>query len=151
MTADAQGFSERLGPNAFAYAAWLIAMVATLASLFFGEVMKLPPCTLCWYQRICLFPLTALLATGIVLRDRHLTAYALPLVAVGLAIATYHNLIYYGLISEDLSPCTQGVPCSTRQIEWFGFITIPLMALAGFLSILICLLLHRHRQRSAGA
>src|SRR5687767_4932992 len=63
----------------FAYAAWVTAMVATLASLFFGEVMKLPPCTLCWYQRICLFPLTLLIAAGIVLRDKNLAYYTLPL------------------------------------------------------------------------
>jgi disulfide bond formation protein DsbB len=130
---------------AFAYAAWVTAMVATLGSVFFGEVMQLPSCTLCWYQRICLFPLTVILAVGIVLRDTRLTHYALPLVLAGLALAAYHNLIYYGIVSEELSPCTHGVPCSTRQIEWMGFVTIPLMAFFGFLSILICLLVHRHR------
>jgi disulfide bond formation protein DsbB len=92
-----------------------------------------------------MFPLTVILAVGIVLRDTRLTHYALPLVLAGLALAAYHNLIYYGIVSEELSPCTHGVPCSTRQIEWMGFVTIPLMAFFGFLSILICLLVHRHR------
>lgn len=133
----------------FAYAAWVTAMVATLASLFFGEVMKLPPCSLCWYQRICLFPLTALVAAGIALRDKNLAYYTLPLVVVGLGIALYHNLIYYGVVPETLSPCTQGVPCSSRQIEWLGFITIPLMALLGFISILVFLLAHQGTQRRA--
>lgn len=133
----------------FAYAAWTIALVASLGSLFFGEVMKLPPCSLCWYQRICLFPLTLVIGVGIALRDKNLFVYAAPLVVVGLGLALYHNLIYYGVVSEALSPCTQGVPCSTRQIEWLGFITIPLMALLGFLGILICLLIHRSRQRRA--
>jgi disulfide bond formation protein DsbB len=134
-------------PYAFAYAAWVTAMIATLASLFFGEVMKLPPCTLCWYQRICLFPLTFVIAVGIVLRDRHLVAYALPLVIAGLGLALYHNLIYYGFVSETLSPCAQGVRCDSRQIEWLGFITIPLMALCAFILILACLLAHRNRIR----
>src|SRR5688572_2641693 len=111
----------------FAYGAWTIALVATLGSLFFGEVMHLPPCSMCWYQRICLFPLTAVLAVGIALRDRNLFVYAAPLVVAGLGLALYHNLIYYGVVSEDLSPCTEGVPCDSRQIEWLGFITIPLM------------------------
>ncbi len=141
----------RLDSYAFAYAAWVIAMVATLASLFFGEVMKLPPCTLCWYQRICLFPLTVLIAAGIVLRDKNLAYYTLPLVVVGLGLALYHNLIYYGVVPETLSPCTQGVPCSSRQIEWLGFISIPLMALLAFLSILLCLLAHRSGLRRARA
>jgi disulfide bond formation protein DsbB len=135
------------GSARFAYAAWLIALVAMLSSLFFGEVMKLPPCTLCWYQRICLFPLPVLIAIGIVLHDRHLFTYAVPFVVAGLGFAVYHNLLYYGVIPETLSPCTGGVPCSSRQIEWLGFITIPLMSMSAFLAILISLLLHRRAQR----
>jgi disulfide bond formation protein DsbB len=127
----------------FAYAAWVIALVATLASLFLGEVMKLPPCTLCWYQRICLYPLTVIIAVGIALRDRQVVVYALPLVVVGLGFAVYHNLIYYRVIPEALSPCTGGVPCSSRQLELLGFITIPLMSLGAFLSILVSLIGHR--------
>jgi disulfide bond formation protein DsbB len=144
MTMDAPR-QER--PFAFAYAAWVVALVATLGSLFFGEVMKLPPCTLCWYQRICLFPLALVLAVGIAKRDRNLVAYALPLVIVGLGISLYHNLLYFGVIPETLTPCTQGVSCSARQLELFGFLTIPLLALGAFSSILACLLAHRTIQR----
>ena len=133
---------------AFAYAAWIIALAATLMSLFFGEVMKLPPCTLCWYQRICLYPLTVVIAVGIAFRDTRLNAYALPFAVAGLGFAVYHNLIYYGVIPEALSPCSEGVSCSTRQIEWLGFITIPLMALVGFLAILGSLAAHGRRQRN---
>jgi disulfide bond formation protein DsbB len=139
------------GSYMFAYAAWVTAIVASLGSLFFGEVMKLPPCSLCWYQRICLFPLTVVIAVGIALRDKNLFLYAAPLVVAGLGLAIYHNLIYYGVVSEALSPCTAGVPCSSRQIEWLNFITIPLMALFGFLAILACLMMHRGRQRRARA
>jgi disulfide bond formation protein DsbB len=131
----------------FAYVAWAIALSATLGSLFFGEVMKLPPCTLCWYQRVCLFPLPVVLAVGILCRDRRLPAYALPLVVGGLAVAVYHNLLYWGVIPEALSPCTEALSCKTRQIEWLGFITIPLMSLGTFAAILVCLLAHRARQR----
>ena len=131
----------------FAYAAWFIAVSATLVSLFFGEVMKLPPCSLCWYQRICLYPLTIVIAAGIVLRDGNLVHYALPLVLAGLGFSVYHNLLYYGVIPETLSPCTAGVPCSSRQIDWLGFISIPLMALGSFVSLLVTLLAHRRVQQ----
>jgi disulfide bond formation protein DsbB len=134
-------------PFGFVYVAWFLALVAMLTSLFFGEVMKLPPCTLCWYQRICLFPLVVILSVGIVFQDLRVWAYALPLVVAGLGLAVYHNLLYYGVIPEALSPCTQGVPCSTRQIEWLGFITIPLMALSAFLGIFVSLVAFRTRQR----
>ena len=130
----------------YAYTAWLIALVGMLMSLFFSEVMELPPCTLCWYQRICLFPLTVVLAVGVVRRDDSVLSYALPLVLVGIAISIYHNLLYYGVIPETLSPCTEGVSCREVQIEWLGFITIPLMALAAFVTILVSLLAHRSQR-----
>lgn len=129
-----------MGPTSWLYAAWLVALAATLGSLFFGEVMGLPPCTLCWYQRICMFPLALLLPVGIVLRDARVTWYCLPLVALGLAIAAYHNLIDYGVVPERLAPCGPGVSCAARPIEWFGFVTIPALALAAFAVIGACLL-----------
>jgi disulfide bond formation protein DsbB len=122
------------------YAAWTIALVATAGSLFFSEVMELPPCVLCWYQRIAMYPLVPIIAVGILANDRRVKAYALPLALAGLAIAFYHNLLYYGIIPESITPCQQGVSCTSRQIEWLGFITIPLLSLIGFISITVCLL-----------
>jgi disulfide bond formation protein DsbB len=130
-------------PPVFAYAAFGFALAAMLGSLFFGEVMKLAPCTLCWYQRVCLFPVPAILAVGIVLRDPRVVVYCLPLVLAGLGISVYHNLLQFGVIPETLAPCTEGVACSERQIELFGFITIPLMSMGAFAGILVLLLLHR--------
>ena len=93
-------------------------------------------------------PLTVLIAVGIVQRDDRFTAYVLPLVTLGALIAAYHNLLYYGVIAETLSPCVQGVSCSTRQLELFGFITIPMLSLFAFISILATVLLHRGSRRS---
>jgi disulfide bond formation protein DsbB len=122
------------------YAAWSIALVATLGSLFFSEVMGLPPCILCWYQRIAMYPLVVVIGVGILLRDARVTLYALPLALAGLALSVYHNLLYYGFVPESITPCAEGVSCTTVQIEWLGFVTIPLMALVAFLSVSVCLL-----------
>ena len=132
---------EAAGP--LAYAAWVVALVGVVGSLFFSEVMDLPPCMLCWYQRIALYPLVTVIGAGIILRDRRMKYYALPLAIIGLVIAAYHNLLYYGIIPETIAPCTQGVSCTTAQIEWLGFITIPLMALASFAFVILCLLFDR--------
>ena len=131
-----------LAPPNLTHLAWFQAIVATGGSLYFSEVMKLPPCVLCWYQRIAMYPLVAILAVGILTRDARLRLYALPLSLIGLGIAIYHNLLYYGVIPESIAPCTTGVSCTTRQIEWFGFITIPLLALVAFSVISIALILH---------
>ena len=99
--------------------------------------MKLPPCTLCWYQRICLYPLVVLLPVGILRGDHRVHLYALPLVVIGLGIAAYHNLLYYGVIPQSLSPCTAGAACNARQIDWLGFIGIPLLGLGAFVFLLV--------------
>ncbi len=111
---------------------WLVSLVSTLGSLFFSEVMGLPPCVLCWYQRICMYPLVVIATIGLLGRDAGAARYAWPLVLAGLGIAVYHNLLYYHLIPDAITPCTTGVSCTERQVVWFGFVTIPLLALAAF-------------------
>jgi disulfide bond formation protein DsbB len=125
------------------YLAWFISLVATIGSLFFSEVMGLPPCLLCWYQRVAMYPLVLVIGAGIVMRDSRVRNYALPLSLAGLVISVYHNLLYYGVIPESLTPCTQGISCTSRQIEWLGFITIPLMALAAFIGLTLCLMFYK--------
>lgn len=122
------------------YSGWFVALVATVGSLFFSEVMKLPPCVLCWYQRIAMYPLVVILGAAILRKDGAQRAYGLPFALTGTIIAIYHNLLYYELIPESITPCTSGVSCTSRQIEWAGFVTIPLLSLLAFV-ILTALLL----------
>ena len=131
-----------------AYLAWVIALLSMVGSLFFSEVMGLPPCVLCWYQRIAMYPLVLIIATGIATRDGRMRAYALPLALAGLAVSVYHNLLYYGVIPESLTPCSEGASCTERQLEWLGFVTIPLMGLASFVAVTLCLLLYRPKTES---
>ena len=125
------------------YAAWVVALVATAGSLFFSEVMELPPCILCWYQRIAMYPLVMVIGVGIAMRDPRWKYYALPLALGGLVVSVYHNLLYYGLIPESISPCKEGISCTTVQLEWLGFITIPLMALTAFVLVTLLTVLYR--------
>lgn len=129
------------------YIAWTQALVATIGSLGFSEILQLTPCTLCWYQRIAMYPLVLVLGAGIVLGDRRLALYALPLSVVGLAIATYHNLLYYGVLPEGIVQCALGVSCAERQLEWFGFVTIPVLSLIAFAVITLALLGHQRWSR----
>jgi disulfide bond formation protein DsbB len=130
------------------FVVWLTSLVATLGSLFFSEVMRLPPCTLCWYQRVCMYPLVVVSTVGLLRRDRAASLYAWPLALAGLAVAVYHNLLYYHLIPESIVPCTTGVSCTSRQVEWLGFVTIPLMSLTAFAIIAVSLAMFRAPARS---
>jgi disulfide bond formation protein DsbB len=114
---------------------FLIALAATLGSLYFGEILKYPPCTLCWYQRICMYPLVVIFGAAIWSSDSGFLKYSLLLSITGLLIASYHNLLYYGIIPDNITPCSQGVSCTTKQIEMFGFLTIPLMSWICFLAL----------------
>ncbi len=129
------------------YAAWATALIGMAGSLFFSEVMELPPCVLCWYQRIAMYPLVLIIGIGLATRDKRWKLYAFPLALIGLVVSIYQNLLYYGIIPENLSPCTQGVSCIQRQIEWLGFITIPLMGLTGFICICVCLVLYNPNKK----
>lgn len=114
---------------------FVASSVATLGSLFFSLVLNLPPCELCWYQRICMYPIMIISMVGLARKETTSFYYILPLALIGLGFAFYHNLLYYGVI-ENIVPCAQGVSCTSRQLQWFGFLTIPLMSLGGFLILL---------------
>ncbi len=129
------------------FGAWLVACSSTLGALFFSLTMQLPPCDLCWYQRIFMFPLAVILPIGLFPLDRKVVRYALPLAGLGWLIAVFHQLLVAGLIPKAIRPCTQGVPCSETVIEWFGFVTIPTLSLAAF-SAIIALLVVAHLRSS---
>jgi disulfide bond formation protein DsbB len=123
----------KTSPWTLVFGAWLVAAMATLGALFMSEIMGFAPCVLCWYQRIFMFPLVFILAAGLFPFDPKVLRYALPLAAVGLLVAGVHLLLVAGYIPESLAPCRQGIPCSTVQVQWLGFITIPLLSFFAFL------------------
>jgi disulfide bond formation protein DsbB len=129
------------------FLAWIIAAASTLAALFFGEVMQLPICVLCWYQRGFMFPLALILPLGLFPFDRRITRYGLVLAVPGMVVAAFHQLLVVGVIPDSIKPCTQGVPCSQTVASWFGFVTIPLLSVVAF-SFLVALLLAAHFRSS---
>jgi len=121
------------------FAAWFLATASTLGALFFGEVMKLPPCSLCWYQRIFMFPMALILPFALFPFDRNVVRAVLPLAGFGALFAAFHMLVVEGVIPEAIAPCRQGVPCSETVIEWFGFVTIPWLSMLAFGAIVVLL------------
>ncbi|WP_228126437.1 disulfide oxidoreductase [Candidatus Marinarcus aquaticus] len=120
---------------------FFISLIATLGSLFFSEVMEFIPCSMCWYQRIFMYPLVLIFLVNLLYPDDTLFKYAFPVAFTGFAFSVYHNLLMFGIIPEKIVPCIQGVPCSTRYIDWFGFITIPFLSLMAYGVIIITLIL----------
>jgi disulfide bond formation protein DsbB len=127
------------------FACWLIASGSALGSLFFSHVMGFAPCVLCWYQRIALFPLVLILPMGLFPLDAKVAKFALPLTIAGLLTAAYHNLLYVGLIPKSIQPCAQGVSCTEKYVEFFGFVSIPMLSLLALTAMTALLIIVKRR------
>ena len=123
------------------YITFGIAFAGIVGSLTFSELLGYPPCVLCWWQRICIYPLAVIALVGILRKDSKVLYYLLPLASIGWCIALYHNLLTWGVVSEALAPCTAGVSCITQPFALFGFITIPFLSLMALSSILVSLII----------
>jgi disulfide bond formation protein DsbB len=123
-------FWQQYGP----YLALATALTAMLGSLYYSEIAGFVPCTLCWYQRILMYPLTLIMLAGIVKQDRSLPDYVLPFSVIGTGVSTYHYLIQLGIVSHS-NACSVGIPCGLRYVNYLGFVTIPFMALTAFVII----------------
>lgn len=127
--------------------AFAVAVTATLGSLYYSEIAHFVPCRFCWYQRIAMYPLAFLLGIATVLRDRAIWRYALPLALVGAATSAYHYQLQ--LFPEQGSgSCSPEAPCTARYVWEWGFVSIPFLALSGFLAVAALMLLTRAAYRS---
>ena len=125
------------------------AIIAMSGSLFYSEILHLTPCVLCWYQRICMYPLVLLSAVAVWTDDKKAFRYILPLALIGFVIGLYHNLLYYNILPEAVAPCQLGVSCTTRYMSWLGFITIPLQSFTAFTIISATMLIKRREEKKA--
>ena len=127
-----------------------LALVASGSSLYLSETVGLVPCSLCWYQRIAMYPLVVLLGSAAVRRDIGVWRYGLPLSVIGLAISIYHVTIQWKP-TLDIGTCATGAPCTGRYLSVFGFISIPTMAGSVFLALAALMLLLRQLDATRNA
>jgi disulfide bond formation protein DsbB len=122
---------KKLLDNFGLYFAWLVAIAATAGSLYFSEVRAFVPCSLCWFQRIFMYPLVVVLGIASFRQDKKIIPYVLPLSIIGGLIAAWH-VLEENLPALELPICNVGVPCSVKYVNYLGFITIPVMSLTAF-------------------
>ena len=122
--------------------AGIVAVTATVGSLWFSKGAHFPPCELCWYQRIAMYPLALVLPIAAWRRDTSIRAYGIALATGGLLISAWHNYIET-FPSRDPGGCDPTNPCTVRWVEGLGFWTIPRMAAVAFVLILTLLGLDR--------
>lgn len=130
------------------FLAWVMVTIASLGSLFFSEVLEVPVCELCWYQRIAMYPLVLILALSLFPYDPKVVRSAGALAGVGWLIAMFQVLLIAGVIPENAQPCVRDVPCSETHIALLGFLNIPVLSLMTF-SVIGLLLFFTHRIESS--
>lgn len=126
--------------------AWAVATTCTVGSLYMSEVRHFTPCLLCWYQRICMYPLVVLLGIAALRRDRGIWRYALPIAVIGAAVSTYHYL-HERFPEAVTTSCDLSASCSTVWIWELHFLSIPGMAWVGFVLVSTLLLVARAAER----
>lgn len=127
--------TERLRPivDILLPLAFVIALVATLGSLYYSNVANFRPCRLCWWQRIMMYPMVPVLGIATFRRDVMGALYALPLALGGLGYGLYHTQLRWW--PDDSGSCDIDAPCSAIWVNTWGFVSIPFMATCGFIAI----------------
>jgi len=121
-------------------AAWLIALIAMVLSLYSSDVLSYPVCHLCWYQRICIYPLVIILGIGAFTNDLRAAVYGLPLSIIGALFAFYQYLEQMIPGFAPIQFCTAALTCSTIHFRFWGFITYPFLSFIACLVITACLI-----------
>lgn len=121
--------------------AFIVALISTAGSLFYSNYAGFDPCTLCWYQRIFMYPEVVILGLALFKKDDKIIDYSLALSIIGLAISGYHNYIYFKGIHSTV--CSISEPCTIAYVLEFGYITIPMMAFTAFLLVIFFLLFRK--------
>jgi len=116
---------------------WLTSLVATLGSLYFSEIRQYEPCELCWYQRILMYPILILTTVAYIQKNVRIAVTTAVFSCIGGAISVYHYGIQKLDFLTETAPACGRVPCTGQYINWFGFITIPFLALTAFILIAI--------------
>jgi disulfide bond formation protein DsbB len=135
----------------FLYVAWTIAIIGTMASLYSSAVKGFEICHLCWYQRICLYPMVIMLGMACYEQSFAIAKYLLPLSLIGMLLALYQYLEQMIPGFAPIDVCGDGPSCNAIHMKLWGFVTLPLLSLLAFLAIALCLTLICcvHKDRAA--
>ena len=121
------------------WAAWSAALLASVASVYFIEILHKPAATLCWVDRMLIFGLLLITSVAIWTRDRGIWRYAVPFLAIGLPASFYQQLVHWGVIAVAPKACSVSYVCTTKYFELFGFITQATLCFAAFGVVAVCM------------
>ena len=133
--------SKKLAAHALDLAIFL-SVFATSGSLYLSNVLLIPPCELCWFQRIFMYPLVFILVAAKIRKTPKIWEIVLPLSVFGAAIAAYHYYLQFAPNASSVCGIVGvSVSCTERTFVHYGYITIPWMSLTAFVYITTLMLI----------
>ena len=121
------------------FIAWLIALLSFIITLYGSIILSLPVCHLCWYQRICIYPLIVILGIATFRSDGQVALYTIPLAVIGWIFAFYQYLLQMIPSFSPIGVCGNGPNCSEIHLKLLGFITYPFLSMAACMLLVILL------------
>jgi disulfide bond formation protein DsbB len=126
---------------------FVLSLASVAGSLYLQYGASLPPCILCWWQRIFMYPIV--LISGIAFfkgaKFSEVADYVLGLSVLGALVSLYQHLLQMMPTNPLLIPCDATGDCAVRSVFEFGFVTLPWMAFTAFVAIaLISFIGRRH-------
>ncbi|PIC63004.1 disulfide bond formation protein B [Sporosarcina sp. P13] len=116
---------------------WTVALTATLGSLYYSEIKGYIPCTMCWYQRIFMYPIVLIGIIALIQKNAKVALTTATFSFIGGCIALYHYGIQKLPALQENAPTCGGVSCTGQYVNYFSFVTIPLLAFVAFAFIFI--------------
>ena len=120
---------------------FIFSFIATLGSLVMSIFFELPPCELCWYQRMFMYPIVIISGFAWYKKDyKNGAMYSIMMAVIGLLFSLYHYLLQISDTlknSEAFCSPNSAIDCSVPDFVEFGFVTTPYIALTAFILIII--------------
>lgn len=121
-----------------------VTIGSTVLSLVYSEYFKFVPCSLCWLQRIAIYPQALMSLVAFKKQDVNLfPLYGIALSIFGLLVALYqyiYQLIPPAVREAGVAPCLidgSNADCAVKVINEFGFVTFPLLSAISFAFLII--------------
>ncbi|MBP7845982.1 MAG: disulfide bond formation protein B [Candidatus Pacebacteria bacterium] len=114
-----------------------ISLMSMALSLFYSEVIGFPPCKLCVVQRFLMYPQLLFFIIAKYNPKNIFIKIPVSLSVIGFFVSIFHYLVELGIFSSSLICGATGPSCAERYVFEFGYISIPMMAFAGFTFILL--------------
>jgi disulfide bond formation protein DsbB len=141
----------------FAPYSWFLVVGMTLfgvlLTLVYSEYFGFVPCSLCWLQRVALYPQCMVAIVAWRVKDAtFFPLYGIALSLFGTCVAIYqyiYQLLPKELLTAGVMPCLADgtADCADKIMNVFGFVTFPFLSAVTFLFLIVIYLNMRRMHR----